>query len=85
MRINARLDDGASRKLAYLKDATGWSVSEILRRAIDALHGRIRAQTSAAEVLKEEGFVGCSDGPSELSTTYKDDLASALADKHDSR
>ena len=46
---------------------------------------KLRERQSAAEILKKTGFVGCAEGPGTLSSTYKDDLAVLLAEKHDRR
>jgi hypothetical protein len=85
MRINARLDDVRSRKLAYLERETGWSVSRIVRTAIDTYYRALRrAKADPASALKNSGFVGCAEGPSDLSVAYKNELRS-LSVKHGHR
>lgn len=86
MRINARLDNPSRQKLLYLQRMTGWRISEIVGKAIDAYYGQFRkANARSAELLAQSGFVGCSEGPRDLSVTYKNQLRPDLADKHDHR
>jgi hypothetical protein len=85
MRINARLDDDTSRKLAYVERETGWSISEIVRRAIDAYYSSFRTvRADPAGALRKSGFIGCASGPADLSVTYKEELQ-RLSDKHGDR
>jgi Ribbon-helix-helix protein, copG family len=85
MRINARLDDDTGRKLAYVERETGWSISEIVRRAIDAYYGSFKTvRADAASALRKSGFLGCADGPADLSVTYKGELQ-RVSDKHGDR
>ena len=85
MRINARLDEDTGRKLAYLERETNMSVSEIVRQAISAYYARFRNDNAdPAGALIKAGFIGCGEGPSDLSATYKDGLRT-LAKKHGDR
>jgi len=85
MRINARLDEDTGRKLAYVKRETGWNISEIVRRAIDAYYSNFKnVKANPASALKKSGFIGCVDGPADLSVTYKGELQ-RLSDKHGDR
>lgn len=85
MRINARLDDDTGRKLAYVERETGWSISEIVRRAIDAYYRNFRSvRADPASALKKSGFIGCVEGPADLSVTYKGELQ-RLSGKHGDR
>lgn len=85
MRINARLDDDTGRKLAYVERETGWGISEIVRRAIDAYYASFRAaKADAARALGKSGFIGCAEGPADLSREYKEELQK-LAHKHGNR
>ena len=82
MRINARLDDASSRELSYLERETGWSVSEIVRRAIRSYCTHFkRAKADPENALKRAGFIGCADGPSDLSQNYKEELQH-VSEKH---
>ncbi|WP_454064915.1 ribbon-helix-helix domain-containing protein [Candidatus Nitrospira salsa] len=86
MRINARLNDEQTRKVNFLKEATNSSVSEVIKHALDQYYEDIRkTQVNTIDHLRKAGFIGCSKGPSNLSTTYKDKLAKGLKSKHDHR
>lgn len=82
-RINARLDKGRAEKLQYLRRATHLGVSDLVKRGIDLLYEDIRRETrDPFEVLTETGFIGCGEGPPDLSSRYKDELREILAAKH---
>lgn len=86
MRINARLDDSRSRKLAYLARATNQATTEIVKRAIDIYYEQETAtRRSPAEVLNSVGFVGSGKASPDLSSDYKSELQVILADKYDHR
>lgn len=86
MRINARLDDSRSRKLAYLVRATSQATTEIVKRAIDLYYEQETAtRRSAAEVLHSVGFVGSGKASPDLSTNYKSELQTILAEKYGHR
>ena len=86
MRINARLDDSRARKIVYLTSSTKLSVSEIVKRAIDLYYERVQREASkGAQLLESGGFVGCAEGPSDLSESYKEELFGALEAKLDHR
>lgn len=86
MRVNARLDQDRSRKLAMLRQITELKVSEIVKRAIDVYYDQVKGtQASPAEILTAAGFVGCARTDPDLSETYKDRLSASLAAKHDYR
>jgi hypothetical protein len=86
MRINARLDDDHSRKLKFLRRATGAGISDVVKQAIDLYYERLR-QTSEkpGEALAKAGFVGCGEGPADLSDIYKDVLQAELPGKYGHR
>ncbi len=86
MRINARLDEDHKRKLEYLMRATDLTVSNIIKQAIDALYERVqRSEGKSRDLLMESGFVGCADGPKDLSVIYKDQLDTSIRSKHGDR
>ncbi len=75
MRVNARLDEDSEEKLAYLEKETGLSVSEIMRRAIASYYSRFRNDNAdPAMALIKAGFIGCGEGPEDLSTNFKEHL-----------
>lgn len=85
-RINARLDESRSGKLEFLRRATGLSVSEIVKRGIDALYDeQRRGNVDAARIFERTGFIGSGAGPGDLSERYKEELAEILAAKHGPR
>ncbi len=84
MRVNARLDLERQRKLEEIARRTGLSVSDILKEAIDVYHERL-AESVATARRELEGFIGCADGPEDLSDSYKAQLAESFERKHDPR
>jgi len=85
-RVNARLDADAAEKLATLAKDDGMSVSDVLRIAIDRYYEQSRAAHAVATgALERNGFVGCAEGDSDLSTTYKHHLTDSLRRKHGDR
>ncbi len=42
MRVNARLDEDAQQQITYLTQATGQSVSHVVREAIGRYHAQVR-------------------------------------------
>ena len=86
MRVNARLDEARAAKLMELRSLMGRSTSDVLKQAIDCLHRerRLNARTELAGLLSSD-FVGCAEGPSDLSENYKQHLLESLATKHGAR
>ena len=85
MRINARLDEDSARKLEFLLRRTDATVTEVVKEAIDRYYQSIHAEPEPFKVFAEAGFIGCMDGPPDLSTNYKDLLTEGLLDKHGDR
>ncbi|WP_295438147.1 ribbon-helix-helix protein, CopG family [uncultured Thiodictyon sp.] len=86
MRINARLDEDQARKVDYLRERTGQSVTDVIRAAIERYHAQISAQRERpAAVLARTGFVGCGEADANLSRDYKRLLAESLDVKHGHR
>ena len=85
MRINARLDTDHSKKLEELRKRCNSSVSDIVKEAIDLMYAQ---QTDASkkkiEALLKSDFIGCGQGPKDLSENHKDYLTQSLGNKHDS-
>ncbi len=81
-RINARLSPEVARKVAYLEKRTKKSTSEIVVESIEHFYASLNEAAGAtAETLEEAGFVGCATGPSNLSSTYKSELARSVGKK----
>lgn len=86
-RINARLDPDRKAKLELLREATGESVTDLVKAGIDLLWERQqrRSRRSALRVLRDAGFIGAGEGAEDLSESYKEHLAAGLAEKYGHR
>jgi hypothetical protein len=84
VRINARLDARRAGKLQELARATGNSVSDVIREAIDYYHASHPRGTQRGRAALRK-LVGSARGPSDLSQQYKRYLAEDLAGKHGNR
>jgi len=81
-RINARLSPELARKAAYLERRLNLSTTEVIHRAIDRYYAEVSEEAGRAEeILARAGFVGCSEGPADLSRSYKEELARSLEKK----
>ncbi len=86
MRLNARLTKIQARHLDELTAATGESLSEVVRAAIDCYHAQVIARPSGpASALRTTGFVGCGEADDDLSTGYRRVWAEGLERKHGHR
>lgn len=85
-RINARIDDDMLARLRRVGERTGSTITDLVIAALDDYLERAEPeQTRPAELLMSAGFIGCADGPADLSVTYKEHLSTSLAAKHDHR
>jgi hypothetical protein len=81
-RINARLPPEVARKVAYLERRTNMTTTEVVLASIEAYYDAVAKEEAApADVLARAGFVACAEGPADLSTSYKADLARSLRKK----
>jgi len=81
-RLNARLDAAIKRKLDYLKRRTRKSTTDVVRRSIELYYDSVKGKVDApARLLEETGFIGCCEGPSDLSARYKSELTQVLSRK----
>ena len=81
MRVNARLDEQTSQKIDYLTQATGQSVSHVVREAIAVYHVQVRGKQGVPSrflALAGKGDSGRSDIASNVKEAYFD----ALMAKH---
>ena len=86
MRVNARLDEDRSAKLRQLQSSLNVNASEVVKRALDLLHKeQCDGMGTKTQALLASDFVGCAQGPEDLSSRYKQDFAQALEDKHGPR
>lgn len=80
-RINARLPEATARKVAYLERRTGMSATALVIASLERYYDEVlAAETGTAHLLAD--FVGCAEGPADLSSTYKDELTRSLSRKH---
>lgn len=81
-RINARLSPELARKTGYLERRLNLSTTEVIHRAIDRYYAEVSQEACRAEeVLEREGFIGCAEGPADLSGSYKSELTRSLGKK----
>ena len=86
MRVNARLDERRAAKLHQLQSSLRVSASEVVKRALDVLHKeQCEGEGAKTKALLSSNFVGCADGPEDLSSRYKQHFTQALEDKHGPR
>jgi hypothetical protein len=74
MRVNARLDDSYTEKLEFLKQATGLTLSDVVRESVDRYYAQVRneADDRHAELDRLVGaFDGLPETPVDLSAEYK--------------
>lgn len=83
--INTQIDPVTTDKLTYIQQQTNQPLSDILRDAIDSYYQKLKHQhkKTPLEILEESGFIGCCDLESDLSTNYKQVLATELEVKYD--
>jgi hypothetical protein len=86
MRINARLDEAHSKKLAYLQKVCHAGVSEVIKQALAAYYERVRgAPSNVSAALHDAGFIGCGQASPDLSETYKEEARLLAEQKHGHR
>ena len=82
MRINARLDEEAENNLHYLQEVTQENNTEIVKAALRHYANLVREDARRRNVaLSESGFIGCFEGPEELSVNYKQYVQAHLDEK----
>ena len=86
MKINAQLDNDHSGKLAWLSQATGMGMTEVIKEAIDLYYKQQhQAKSGAKEILENSGFIGCGEAGANLSENYKQQLNESWNNKHGDR
>ena len=81
-RVNARLSPEVARKVTYLETLTNMSTTLVLRESIERYYDAVtREAGTPAEIFAQTGFIGCADGPADLSSSYKEHLSRSLRDK----
>jgi hypothetical protein len=79
-RINARLDPALARKVEALRKRTGRSTTEILKASLESYYVAVTRESNGAALLSD--FIGCAEGATDLSETYKAELSKSLEKKH---
>ena len=80
MRVNARLDEQTSQKIEYLAQATGQSVSHIVREAIAAYHLQVRGRQGVPSRLLK--MIGKGDSRrTDIASNVKQHVAEAIEAK----
>jgi hypothetical protein len=80
VRINARVDKKLADRIAAIRRRTGKSLTEVIEESL-AQYCESHVAESPADILDTSGFIGCADGPPELSARYKDELRRGLGKK----
>ena len=81
-RINARLDEALARRVGLVSKRTNRSVSQIVKESLTRYcDEELRDGGEPLALLKSAGFVGCADGPADLSSDYKKELTRSLGRK----
>ena len=76
MRLNARLDDEANSNVEYLTQATGQSVSQVVREALARYRREVQPQRSTLRHFAQAIGNGGSSGNSGSGDSGRSDLAS---------
>jgi len=79
-RINARIPAEVARKTAYLERRTGKSTTEVVIESLERYYAAMTSEEGAPARLLAD-FVGCSEGPPDLSSSYKSELSLSLSAK----
>ena len=79
MDINVSLDERAEKHLAFVQSATQQRVSDIVSHALDLYYRQLEDQQGVGtRMLMESDFIGCAEGPENLSADYKQHHDAAL-------
>ena len=80
MRVNARLDEATQQQLEYITQATGQSVSHVVRESVAQYYAQVRRQRGPSRLL---AMAGKGDsGRSDVASTVKAQLSQILQAKH---
>lgn len=78
-RINARIDRALAGKIRTLRARTGRSTTEIVKDSIEAYYTTVVGAEDPRDLLSD--FIGCAEGPPNLSRDYKKILTDSLSRK----
>lgn len=80
MRVNARLDEATQQQLEYITQATGKSVSHVVRESVAQYYAQVRHQRGPSRLL---AMAGKGDsGRSDVASTVKAQLSQIVQAKH---
>lgn len=85
MRINASLDEQSEQDLLFIKEKTGETVTQIIKELLTEKAESLRIEHkpgSKMQALLQSDFVGCAEGPEDLSTNYKEYFYQGIKEKH---
>ena len=84
MRINARIDEKQLQQLEQIKKQEQITTTQVVKRALDHYfqHQKSKKQLKIEKLLISD-FIGCAEGPADLSDNYKQKQSEALIEKHD--
>jgi hypothetical protein len=72
MRINARLDEKTEQQLTYIRATTKQSLTDIIKHSLSLYYQQLRSETGeGTRKLLQSDFIGCAEGPEDLSSHYK--------------
>ncbi len=81
-RINARLDDELARRVDLVRRRKRRSLSQIVQESLSRYcDEELRLAREPLAILRSAGFIGCADGPADLSSEYKRELERSLRRK----
>jgi hypothetical protein len=81
-RINARLDKELAQKVSLVRKRTSRSLSQVVKESLTRYcDEELRKDGEPMSILKAAGYVGCADGPEDLSSDYKRHLTQTLGRK----
>lgn len=83
MSINARSDEARAGKPQNPKSSLG--VATDVAKPLSGVAQKERREGATTKALLASDFVGCADGPEDLSSCYKRHLTRALESKHGAR
>lgn len=86
MRITARLDDETEAYIEQIKQSKGLkTTTDVLKYALRDTAESLSNQHKSGDKMKallDSDFIGCGNGPEDLSVNYKEYLHEGLKEKH---
>lgn len=83
IRVNARFAGEDARRVRLVRKLEKQSTSALLRAAVrEYTDKRLKPRKSAYEIMLESGFIGCAEGPADLSTNTRKYMQEALKKKY---